>query len=230
MAMPSPEVSAYAGRRSRVAPDSGFVRPRLHGTGRAGLIFCTRPFRMRWLYRLQARFGLTGPEGAAALAILLALTGGTVARHLQSASAPLPADFYAAADAAFATASQDSASTTSSTAPLAFASLPASGDLGPISGDAGDDLADSSAADIAEAAVEVAAAPRRSGKAPPVRTNINTASVEQLQRLPRIGPALAARIVEHRRVHGPFRHPDRIVDVRGIGDRTLDKLRPWIHL
>ena len=183
---------------------------------------------MRWLYRLQALFGLTGPEGAAALALLLALTGGTVARPLQSTSAPFPADFYAAADAAFATAAPDSTASASAapaapTSPLAFAGVPdAGGGL--------EDGLDSSAADIAEAAVETAAAPRRSGKPPPVRTNINTATSEQLQRLPRIGPALAARIIEHRRIHGPFRHPDRIVDVRGIGDKTLEKLRPWIHL
>ena len=189
---------------------------------------------MRWLYRLQARLGLSGPEGAAALAVLLALAGGTVARHVQSNAVPLPADFYAAADAAFATASADSSSADGSSSnepgaapspgPLALAMAADTAPTGAAS------PADSSAADVADAAVETAAAPRRTGKPPPARTNINTATAEQLQRLPGIGPALAARVVEHRRVHGPFRHPDRIVDVRGIGDKTLEKLRPWIHL
>ena len=177
---------------------------------------------MRWLYRLQSRTGLTGPEGTAALVVLLALTGGAVARHLQATSAPSPADFYAAADAAFAEAAADTAAT---------ASAPVASPLGLLGApDAGDAPTDSTAAQIAEAAVETAAAPRRSGKAPPVATNINTASVEELQRLPGIGPALAARIVEHRQAHGPFRHPDRIVDVKGIGEKKLEKLRPWIHL
>ena len=182
---------------------------------------------MRWLYRLQARLGLTGPEGAAALAVLLALAGDGAARHVQSNAVALPADFYAAADAAFATASADSSLRAPAGGPAPAATALLAG--APESVDAAAST-DSSAAEIAEAAVEVAAAPRRSGKPPPVATNINTATAEQLQRLPRIGPALAARIVEHRRVHGPFRHPDRIVDVRGIGDKTLDQLRPWIHL
>ena len=183
---------------------------------------------MRWLYRLQARLGLSGPEGAAALTVLLALAAGTVAQHVQSNAVALPADFYAASDAAFATASADSSTSALASGtlvgqappPQALAVLPTAATAS----------ADSSAAEVAEAAVETAAAPRRTGKPPPVRTNINTATAEQLQRLPRIGPALAARIVEHRRVHGPFRHPDRIVDVSGIGEKTLEKLRPWIHL
>lgn len=172
---------------------------------------------MRWLYRLQTRAGLTGPEGAAALAVLLALLGGTLARHLQAASAPVPADFYAAADDAFATAAADtSRDDTGLSAPVAFAA--------PLAEE------DTSAAGIAEAAVERAAAPRRTGKPPPARTNINTASAADLQRLPRIGPALAERIVEHRRVHGPFRSADQITEVKGIGEKTLEKLRPWIHI
>lgn len=180
---------------------------------------------MRWLYRLQARIGLTGPEGAAALAVLVALAGGTVAGHLQATSAPLPADFYAAADAAFAATASDSVGADGRAAPLAFASLPGPGEAAPpIAPD------DSTAADVAEAAVATAAAPRRSGKPPPVRTNINTASADQLQRLPGIGPALAARVVAYRQANGPFRHPDEIVEVSGIGDKTLVKLRPWIHL
>ena len=176
---------------------------------------------MRWLYRLQARLGLSGPEGTAALAVLLALTGGTVAQHLQATSEPLPADVYAAADAAFAAAASDTGATVP-VAPLALLAEPdgARSDVG----------TDSTAAQVADAAVETAAAPRRSGKAPPVRTNLNTASAEQLQRLPRIGPALAERIVEYRRVHGPFRHPDEIIEVKGIGEKTLEGLRPWIHL
>ena len=178
---------------------------------------------MRWLYRLQARLGLSAPEGAAALAVFLALAGGSVAQHLQARSEPVPADVYAAADRAFAAAQDTGAA--GPAGPRAVPPGPAPNGAAPeaIAGD-------STAAQIAEAAVETASAPRRSGKAPPVPTNINTASAEQLQRLPRIGPALAARIVEHRRVHGPFRHPDEIVEVKGIGEKTLETLRPWIHL
>lgn len=181
---------------------------------------------MRWLYRLQTRAGLSGPEGAAGLVLLLALLGGTAARHLQATSAPVPADLYAAADAAFATAAADTAATAPRTlvGPLPVASGPPDA-LGPA-GAAGD----SSASEIATAVVERAAAPRRSGKPPPAPTNINTASAAELQRLPRIGPALAGRIVEYRRVNGPFRSADQVTAVRGIGEKTLEKMRPWIRL
>ncbi len=88
---------------------------------------------------------------------------------------------------------------------------------------------DSSGAQVAEAAVQRAAAPRRSGPLPPVRTNINTASAADLERLPGIGPALAGRIIEYRG-RSPFRSPEQIVEVRGIGEKTLEKLRPWIFI
>ena len=184
------------------------------------------PDRMRWLYRLQTRAGLTGLEGTAALVVLLALTGGTVALHLQRDSAPLPPDFYAAADAAFATAVADT--TAEASTPVAFAA-PVGGLEAALDTAAGPP-ADSSAAQIAAAAVERAAAPRRSGKPPPAPTNINTASAAELQRLPRIGPALSQRIVEYRRAHGPFRTAEQVTEVKGIGDKTLEKMRPWIRL
>lgn len=180
---------------------------------------------MRWLYRAQTRLGLTGPEGTAALVVLVALASGGVARHLQATAEPIPPDFYAAADAAFASATQAPSRAepaADAPAPLALFAVPDSIGAGPE--------ADLSAPAVAEAEVEAAAAPRRTTKPPPAPTNINTASEQDLQRLPRIGPALAARIVEHRRVNGPFRHPDEIVEVRGIGEKTLEKLRPWIHL
>ncbi|WP_412062008.1 ComEA family DNA-binding protein [Rubrivirga sp. IMCC45206] len=173
---------------------------------------------MRWLYRLQTRTGLTGPEGSAALAVLIALVGGAVALHLQGRVQPVPADLYAAADAAFATAAADT--TAPPAAPLALAAPAAESES----------AGDSAAAEVAEAAVERAAAPRRSGKPPPVPTNVNTASEADLQRLPRIGPALAGRIVEYRRAHGPFRSADQLAEVRGIGPKTVEQLRPWVRL
>ncbi len=48
--------------------------------------------------------------------------------------------------------------------------------------------------------------------------------------LPRIGPAMAARIVEYRRQHGSFRSVEQLVEIRGIGEKTLENLRPWVRL
>lgn len=54
--------------------------------------------------------------------------------------------------------------------------------------------------------------------------DVNRAGVEELTSLPGIGPALAARIVEHREQHGPFRTPGDLRDVRGIGEATFQGL------
>jgi competence protein ComEA len=58
--------------------------------------------------------------------------------------------------------------------------------------------------------------------------NINTASSEQLQLLPRVGPALAERIIEFRDSNGPFSKPEEVVAVRGIGERSLEQLLPYV--
>ena len=58
--------------------------------------------------------------------------------------------------------------------------------------------------------------------------NINTASAEQLQLLPRDGPALAGRIVEFREANGDFRSVDEIIAVKGIGESSFEKLEPFI--
>jgi len=58
--------------------------------------------------------------------------------------------------------------------------------------------------------------------------NINTASSEELQLLPRVGPSLAGRIIEFREANGPFRSVDEIVAVKGIGESSFEKLEPYI--
>jgi competence ComEA-like helix-hairpin-helix protein len=62
------------------------------------------------------------------------------------------------------------------------------------------------------------------------RININTASAEELQRLPGIGPALASRIVEHRRKHGPFKRPQDVVIVRGMSAKLYRRIAPLIRV
>jgi len=58
--------------------------------------------------------------------------------------------------------------------------------------------------------------------------NINTATAAELEQLPGIGPSLAARIVQYRQEHGPFRTVDALLLVSGIGPATLDRIRPLI--
>lgn len=64
----------------------------------------------------------------------------------------------------------------------------------------------------------------------PQRVNINTASVQELQLLPRVGPAVAARIVEFRTSNGAFKSPEDIMRVRGIGERTFELLKPYVSV
>lgn len=60
------------------------------------------------------------------------------------------------------------------------------------------------------------------------RVDVNRADSVELQRLPGIGPSLARRIVEYRSRHGPFRRPDELLNVRGIGPSTLAKLAAFV--
>jgi competence protein ComEA len=60
--------------------------------------------------------------------------------------------------------------------------------------------------------------------------NVNTADAEQLALLPRIGPAVAQRILEHREKNGPFKTADELMLVRGVGERTFELLKPHISL
>ena len=56
----------------------------------------------------------------------------------------------------------------------------------------------------------------------PQAVNINTADVEQLTQLNRIGPSYAARIVEYRQINGLFKTPEDLMQVPGIGSKTFD--------
>jgi competence protein ComEA len=58
--------------------------------------------------------------------------------------------------------------------------------------------------------------------------DVNTADVPELLQLPNIGPALARRIVESRQTDGPFADPEDLCRVRGIGPKTLERIRPYL--
>lgn len=58
------------------------------------------------------------------------------------------------------------------------------------------------------------------------RTSLNSASVEQLQELPGVGPVTAARIVAGR----PYGSLEELLRVKGIGEKTLERLRPLLRL
>lgn len=60
--------------------------------------------------------------------------------------------------------------------------------------------------------------------------DLNTADIAALVKLPGVGEATAKRIIEYREANGPFRTVDDLVKVRGIGKKTLEKLRSAIRV
>ncbi|HEX8721688.1 MAG TPA: helix-hairpin-helix domain-containing protein [Pyrinomonadaceae bacterium] len=73
-----------------------------------------------------------------------------------------------------------------------------------------------------------ASATRPSEDAP--LTSLNDATREELERLPGVGPALAARIVEHRERYGRFRRAEHLLLVRGVSERRFRQLRPFVKV
>ena len=65
---------------------------------------------------------------------------------------------------------------------------------------------------------------------PPAPININTASAEELETLPGIGPALAERIIAYRETHGLFENVDDLINVKGIGEAVLSELRDLVSV
>ncbi|MEM9290511.1 MAG: helix-hairpin-helix domain-containing protein [Acidobacteriota bacterium] len=60
------------------------------------------------------------------------------------------------------------------------------------------------------------------------KVNVNVADTSELTRLPRVGPALAQRILDHRKANGPFKQSEDLMLVRGIGEKSFALMEPWV--
>jgi len=65
-------------------------------------------------------------------------------------------------------------------------------------------------------------------KSPDQKININTAQSEELQKLPRVGPAIAQRILDYRKDNGNFKRIEDLMKVRGIGEKVFVQLKDLI--
>lgn len=94
---------------------------------------------------------------------------------------------------------------------------------------------DSAAAGVTAAAAETdgsvsAAVEAETGTGTGDRVNLNTASLEELDSLPGIGPATAKLILEYRQQYGGFAAPEEIMNVKRIGEKTYEKLKDRIRV
>ncbi len=60
------------------------------------------------------------------------------------------------------------------------------------------------------------------------KININTAPAAELQKLPRIGPKIAQRIIDFRNQNGNFKNIEEIIKVRGIGEKVFKQIKDMI--
>jgi competence protein ComEA len=88
----------------------------------------------------------------------------------------------------------------------------------------------SSASSGTAAAGPSSTVPRPGKSGPAGAVNLNTATVQQLDALPGVGPVTAAAIVSWREAHGKFTSVDQLGDVDGIGPGRLEKLRPLVRV
>ncbi|MEU3001857.1 ComEA family DNA-binding protein [Streptomyces sp. NPDC006995] len=77
--------------------------------------------------------------------------------------------------------------------------------------------------------VESGAAGVQGGAGPSVPLSLNTATAEQLETLPGVGPVLAQHMIDYRAEHNGFRSVDELRQVRGIGDRRFADLQPLVR-
>ena len=67
-------------------------------------------------------------------------------------------------------------------------------------------------------------------KATAKKVNINTASLDGLQTLPRIGEKVAQRIIDYRKEHGDFKKIEELMKVKGIGEKTFKLIKDKIEV
>ncbi len=71
---------------------------------------------------------------------------------------------------------------------------------------------------------------KKSNKAATGKININTANAEELAQIPGVGPVTAKNIIAYRKKNGKFKSTKDLLNVKGIGDKTMTKMKPQLKL
>ena len=79
-------------------------------------------------------------------------------------------------------------------------------------------------------AVLLTSLPALGAEAKSKMVNVNSADASQLALLPRVGPSVAQRIVDYRKQNGPFKKPEDLMLVQGIGEKTFQLLKPYVAI
>jgi len=83
---------------------------------------------------------------------------------------------------------------------------------------------------IAGMVAPIAAMQQKAGNPEKQLVNINTADTVQLEKLPRVGPKMAQRIIEFRKTNGGFKKLQDLMKVKGIGQKIYDQLKDQIAI
>ena len=67
-------------------------------------------------------------------------------------------------------------------------------------------------------------------KPPAAPINLNTATSDELQQVPGIGPVTAEKILQMRKAYGPFKSVDDLRAIKGIGPKRLEKMRKYLRV
>ncbi|MFQ5569407.1 MAG: ComEA family DNA-binding protein [Rhodothermales bacterium] len=159
---------------------------------------------MRWIYRLQQHVAITQSECNVIVALAFLFGLGLTARYVQSQPTPLPDSVRTESERLFKQRSEQPVPEMRVQAVPVVPAVTVKEPTPPAS--------------------------RQQAISSEVRLNLNQATASQLQRLPRIGPKLAERILAYREEHGPFRRVQDLVQVRGIGEKTLARLKPLLFV
>jgi len=71
---------------------------------------------------------------------------------------------------------------------------------------------------------------KKSTKAATGKININTATAKELALIPGVGPVTAKSIIDYRKKNGKFKSAKDLLNIKGIGEKTLKKMKPQLKL